>query len=269
MNCEQVIPLLSAFHDGELPSAQRAPVAEHVSSCGDCARRLESLQRLSALVQRSPTPPTPKGLLERVERVIGDNNAIANRPPFSYRRRVVAALLATAAAFIGIGVWQFAWGPGHDHQEMAATYGRFLDAYAAGAKDAPQILVSRYHGQPIDVQNAAHVLKRDSVARPTLLAKHEVADRFLLRMPDCDCVGTVYSCEGQTSLVLFEHEQEHPEWFGKRPMTRTECAGKPCCLVELNGSLVATWKVNGGYVTAVGVRDVAQLEQLMGELASS
>src|SRR5579872_4495361 len=102
MNCEQVIPLLSAFYDNELPAAQRVAVADHVSSCGECAGRLTSLQSLSALVQKSPTPPTPNNLLEKVASVTDSQPAIVGRQTFSYRRRVVVALLATAAAFVGI-----------------------------------------------------------------------------------------------------------------------------------------------------------------------
>jgi hypothetical protein len=182
---------------------------------------------------------------------------------------VIAAILATAAVFAGIVIWQFGGRPGHNHREMAAAFGDFVDAYAQGKNEAPQMLVSLFQGKPIDVQNASLVLKHESVARPTLLAKHEVADRYLLRMHDCDCVETIYTCEGKTSLVLLEHEKEHPEWFGKRPMARTECAGKSCCLVELNGSLVATWQIDGKYVTAFGLRDKLQLEELMNELGKS
>lgn len=272
MNCEQVVPLLSAFYDDEMSSDQRAPVADHVSSCPDCSRRLDSLKGLSALVQRSPIPATPRSLPGKVESAIAQSEkteSLVSRPSSPYRSRIVFALAVTAAAFMGIIFWQAGWYPRAHHQEMAATFGRFLDAYAASKDEAPQILVSRFQGKSINVQFASQVLKHESVARPTLLAKNEVASRYMLQMPDCDCVATVYSCEGKTSLVLLEHDKEHTEWFGTRPMDRTQCAGKSCCLVTLDGSMVATWKVKDGYVTAVGVHDMVQLEQLMGELVSS
>jgi hypothetical protein len=269
MNCDQVIPLLSAYYDGELPSVESAGVADHVASCSGCASRLESLQHLKGLVHRSPAPPVPTKIVNRVEAALRNETKVVNQPTFSRRQQLAMVVLATAAAFLGIMVWLSRRGSRHDHHEMAATYGEFLDAYAAGKNDAPQVLVNRFQGKPIKVQEASYVLKHDSVARPTLLANHEATNRYLLKMPDCDCVATVYACEGKTSLVLFEHDGEHPEWFGKRSMTRTECAGKSCCLVPLDGSMVATWKANGGYITAVGIRDEAQLEQLIGELVKS
>src|SRR6266481_842610 len=142
MNCDQVKPLLSAFHDGELSSDQCAMVADHVSSCDDCAARVMSFQSLSALVQRSTTRPPAAELLEKVQAAISVDRALVNRTAsFSYRRNVIAAILATAAAFTGIIVWQFAGRPSHDHGEMAAAFGDFLDAYSEGKNDAPEILV--------------------------------------------------------------------------------------------------------------------------------
>jgi len=269
MNCEQIIPLLSAYYDGELPSDDSARVADHVASCSNCARRVESLQRLSALMHRSPTPAAPVTIANRVEAALRNEPKVVNRPTLSRRQQLAIVVLATAAAFLGIMVWLSGRGFHHDHHEMAATYGEFLDAYAAGKNNAPQILVNRFQGKPINVQEASYVLKRNSVARPTLLANHEATNRYLLKMPDCDCVATIYSCQGKTSLVLFEHDKEHIDWFGDRSVTRMECAGKSCCLVNVNGSLAATWKVKDGYVTAIGVDDQTQLEQLIGELSAT
>jgi len=272
MNCEQVKPLLSAFYDDELVPDQRASIAEHVSSCPDCARRLESLKSLSVLVQRSPIPPTPKGLFDKLQLATAASSnpsVLVRQPSFAYGPTWVMALLATAAVIVGFVLWQVGWRAHHYHPEVAAAYGQFLDAFADGKSDAIQILVDRYQGKAIDVQRASHVLKHSSVAPPTLLANHEVTGRYELRMPDCDCVATVYACEGKTSLVLLEHDREHSEWLGNRSMTRTTCAGKSCCLVPLNGSMLASWRENSGHVTVVGVRDETQLEQLIGDLAKT
>ena len=72
-----------------------------------------------------------------------------------------------------------------------------------------------------------------------------------------------HSDSGTTSLVLLEHETEQAEWFHTRPMIRADCHGKPCCMVQLKNGLAATWPVDGGYATVVGVRDVTELERLV------
>src|SRR5262249_57896776 len=100
MNCEQVIPLLSAYHDGELPSVDSTRVADHLASCSNCARRVESLQRLSALVHRSPTPAAPATIVNRIEAALRNEPKVVNRRAFSRRQQLVMVGLATAALFL-------------------------------------------------------------------------------------------------------------------------------------------------------------------------
>src|SRR5262245_26763239 len=119
MNCEQVIPLLSTYYDGELPSVDSARVADHVASCSGCAGRLESLQRLSAMVQRSPIPAASTTIINRVEAALRNETKVINQPTFSRRRQLVMVVLATAAVFLGIIVWLGGHSSRHDHREMA------------------------------------------------------------------------------------------------------------------------------------------------------
>jgi len=178
----------------------------------------------------------------------------------------VAALLTTAAAlFAGLMIWQFA-SPPDDHREMVRVFGEFLAAYEGSRPDAEEMLAQKYDGKLVTEREATIALKRKTVARPAVFANHQVAKRYLLKMPCCDCVQTIYARDGMTSFVLFEHEKEQSEWFDARPMIRAECRGKVCCLVQLKEGLAATWHVDGGFVTVVGVRDIAELDGLVDEL---
>ncbi|MCD6553041.1 MAG: zf-HC2 domain-containing protein [Anaerolineae bacterium] len=47
---QQIIDQLSAYHDGELPSAQQTQVETHLRTCATCRERLAQLQALSALL---------------------------------------------------------------------------------------------------------------------------------------------------------------------------------------------------------------------------
>jgi hypothetical protein len=163
-------------------------------------------------------------------------------------------------------IWQFAGARSHSHAEMVRAFGEFLDAYEQGEMGAVDVLARKYQGTTINEADATNALKRATVSRPVVLTEHEVAQRFLLKMPCCDCVQTNYSVRGKTSFVLFEHEKEQAEWFHSRPMIRAACHGKACCLVQLTDGLAATWSVDGGHVTVVGVRDVTELERLVEEL---
>ena len=268
MNCTEVISLLSPFHDGELTPEVRRGVADHVASCAECSKRLESIRRLSNLVESSPVPPVPGTLLQRIKRTLaGRDQPTAGSWLDPRSRRAMTALAAVAAAVIaGLIVWQLAFGPSHSHEEMVRAFGEFLDAYEQGESSAVDVLVRKYQGTLVNEAGATSALKRATVARPIVLAEHEVAQRYLLKMPCCDCVQTNYAASSKISFVLFEHEKDQAEWFHSRPMIRAACHGKACCLVQLKGGLAATWPVDGGYVTVVGVRDVTELERLVQEL---
>jgi len=268
MNCNDVIPLLSPFHDGQLPQGEHRVVAEHVAACAACSKKLESIRRLSDLVESTPAPDVPGTLLAKIERSLDSDVGLAPASWFSPRSRGgVAALVACTAAILGgLMVWQISHGPSHSHEEMVRVFGEFLDSYEVRPASALELLAQRYQGTLISEAAATSALKRPTIARPVILASHQVAKRYLLKMPCCDCVQTIYAKNGETSIVLFEHEKEQTDWFHARPLIRTECRGKACCLVQLKDCLAATWPVDGGYVTALGIGDVGELDKLVEEL---
>lgn len=51
---QQIIDLLSAYHDGELSTNQRAQVEAHLRTCAACREQLAQLQALSALLTAYP-----------------------------------------------------------------------------------------------------------------------------------------------------------------------------------------------------------------------
>lgn len=267
MRCEQVIPLLSAYHDGELPNDQREAVTDHLVDCSHCQTELASLKSLSGLVRRSPAPEPPAALLHNMERALSRDTR--QSPSWNLLSGwVMVPVGAAAALLLAVVAWQL-WPTNHgthDHRQMVVSFNRFLDNYLAGDEQATAILPDQFHGKAVDLSGAAEFLKRPSVAKPTLLSKHHVKQRMALKMPCCDCVQTSYTCDGKNSLVVFEHTEEQRDWYANRPQIQAECAGKACCLVELGNHLVATWPIERGYVTVVGAKDVSEVAALVEEL---
>lgn len=179
----------------------------------------------------------------------------------------LAGLCAVAAVLmVGLLIWQLVPHGSHSHAEMVRVFGQFLDSYEQGQATAVEVLPVKYQGELVSDAAAGSALKRQTVARPVVLKNHEATKRYLLKMPCCDCVETIYLQNGNTSFVIFEHDKEQAEWFNARQMVHTQCRGKACCMVQLKGGLAATWPVDGGFVTVVGVRDVDELEKLVDEL---
>ena len=52
MTCAEVLAKISAFHDGELPPAERDPVAAHLAECPECCAARRDLARIGLLMLR-------------------------------------------------------------------------------------------------------------------------------------------------------------------------------------------------------------------------
>ena len=64
--CE-IGPLLSPYHDGELPAARAAEVAEHVKTCPACATELDELRRLSETFASARMPVLTPNRVQRMQ----------------------------------------------------------------------------------------------------------------------------------------------------------------------------------------------------------
>lgn len=65
-------------------------------------------------------------------------------------------------------------------------------------------------------------------------------------------------------FAVFEHDNdETEEWFGNRPKSEIVCDGKTCCLVQMETQLAASWKHKNRHLSVIGVRDVAEVDDLV------
>jgi len=93
---------LSAYHDGELSTEDRADLEAHLARCPVCAAELERLRRLSRLVQTAGRTAMPGPVRSRLHRAV-------DAAPAADLRRTAKALLALAASVLvvcGVWLWQ-------------------------------------------------------------------------------------------------------------------------------------------------------------------
>ena len=64
--CDEVTPLLEAFHDGTLPAASARAVADHLLDCAACHARLDALAEVYRLVRSAPVPAPGPELRQRL-----------------------------------------------------------------------------------------------------------------------------------------------------------------------------------------------------------
>ena len=103
MDCRETQALLTAFHDGELPAADRARVEAHLRGCPECRARLADLARAD---QAAGVPdPGPAywdrfnaRVMDRIARDADDPGVTVLRPKGGWMRQQLRYLIPAAAA---------------------------------------------------------------------------------------------------------------------------------------------------------------------------
>ncbi|MBX9790592.1 MAG: zf-HC2 domain-containing protein [Pirellulales bacterium] len=264
MNCSSLQHYLSAYHDDELAPDERAEVEAHLESCEHCAAKLAAFREISRVAAELHDPAAPLGMWEEIQAKLqrerrtpyGWRNAAGSLAP---RRLLATAALVFVAIAAALGIWRYS---SDEHRQMGIAFNRFLEEFNANPAAAQRILLAKYEGRQVSTAEAAHELRyhpRLPAQGPTL----QLEGMYVLQMPCCKCVESLYRQQDGTTLAVFEHDDEEPAWFSERPAIRAHCNGVPAHLVQVDNRLAATWKCGQRYLTLVGARDLNQVAELM------
>lgn len=287
MKCSDVQKRLSAHNDSELTAETHKAVASHLAECEVCASKFAEFESITRLVQGVSTPKVPPAIwgcisenlnahdLTKTPNTQTEHADRAKRSWMSLRYLTPGKLLLAASVLllIGFGSWnvrQF-WNSQREHQhaaEFITTMDHYLQTLSTDPNSAEQFLVNKYNGQPIDPGEAIQLVGYRPAVAEGLPDGYSLASTSVLKMPCCACVKSVCKREDGSTLVLFEHDDKKVEWFGQRRNSIAMCGDKECCLVELEPNIAATWKRGPRSVTAVGVRDVDEVNMLVSWLES-
>jgi hypothetical protein len=267
MKCVQIQEQLSAFHDGELPAEIHKEIEVHLAGCEACASRRAEFSSYTHTFGQISQPVVPPTVWTRIAAELASDRV----PPTAEsprRLRLAAWAMALAASvllMIGVGYWM-ARPAGHSdshHADFALVMDHYLKTLVNDPTGAERFLLDKYNGQTVDPEDAIRLVGYRPAVASGLPDEYSLASTSVMTMPCCTCVKAVCRRRDGSTLVLFEHDDAQTEWFGQRPSSMTTCADKQCCLVDLDSSIAATWKRGSRWVTAVGVRDRAEVNQLV------
>ncbi len=95
---------IGAFHDGELDSAMRREVEQHLAVCADCRAELESLRRMSGLFGSASAMEMTAEEMGRVHR-LAEALVEESQSDRSLLRFVGGLLAAAASILVVCGAW--------------------------------------------------------------------------------------------------------------------------------------------------------------------
>jgi hypothetical protein len=265
MNCSRVQVLISAFHDDELSDAVRHQMAEHLHGCGTCAQELAHFERMSQVTWQLDSPDVPARVWDRIETELRRPMAARIRPVRRWARPAVrgVALAGSILIVVGIGL-SFRGEPslrlqGNGKHDVEVNLARYARQFYLDPRIAQSDLLAEYANREVTPGEAEERLKYRPILAETLPGGFVRQELRLVEMPCCTCVQAVYRKNESDVLATFQQlSDESFEFEGCDELT-CKCGCIDTRIVEVDGGVSASWRMNGTHVTLVGPRDMQQV----------
>ena len=259
---------LSAYIDNELSAEERRQFESHREQCETCRTTILQFQAMGSLMRESEPRVDTEAVWERIC-VTLDNSAVIPISENSQRKSWLVAIVATAAS-IAI-IWFVARNnpssehndsiASHDHAVLAVDFQDVIRSAKTEPKAAISKLVAKYQGKELDQKAATEYLGYEPAIFESVPEGFARVSTHVLNMPCCKCSASICERSDGTSLIVFEHKDEQPVWFGDWPSIETQCSGKTCKIVEAAGQLAVSWKNEDRQLTMIGANDIAEVSQ--------
>ncbi|MDX1929336.1 MAG: zf-HC2 domain-containing protein [Pirellulaceae bacterium] len=271
MNCETVCEKLSAYLDGELPDIEELQVQNHTDSCAGCRVQLEQFVAISGMIRRCEAANGFMPSWESFEHQL-DRRAVELKSRSIYRSKRGLGVLATAASFAILWLAisnarnsnlndRDVAGSFHAHSSMAVDFQDVFKLAQTEPQQAIGRLAAKYQGKELDRDGTIDYLGYEPTLFQRLPTGFTRTSTHVLNMPCCKCSASICERIDRTSLIVFEHKDEQPVWFGDLPSIETQCSGKICKIIEAAGQLAVSWKNDDRQLTMIGANDISEVNQ--------
>lgn len=243
MNCKELEDLLSPYLDGELDTAQRADVEQHLPGCAACQRVLKDLQVMHQALQAPALRHHASDMLQqRIKNQLRDADARAQRPVW---RRWAA--VAAAGIVAGVLTWNF------------------MPHGGAPAPDVDDAMVDAAVDQQQDAVKSGHLVELTSSDTKAVQAWFTGKLAYVPPVPDLAAEGFVLtgarldSVKGVPAAALvYEHGTDVVTVF----VCRAQHGDKDLDTDTDDGYQVAYWTKGSLSFWIVSKLDAAQVKKL-------
>lgn len=271
MNCETFSARLSEYLDSESDAALNDQMLLHIESCESCQNKLHSFQRIGEWMREVEVTVDTEAIWNRISPVLPARRRTADRLSLKW----ILSGLSVAASLVFL-ITCVDWNPSNgkhgenqlshdhatfDHDSLAVDFRQVIELAQIDPQQAIASLIDKYDGKELDAQEATQTIGY----LPSLFSKipvgFERVSTHVLKMPCCKCSATICQRKDGKSLIVFEHKDEQPVWFGELPSIETQCSGTQCRIIESSGELAVSWKQKDRQFTMIGATDLAEVSQ--------
>ena len=267
MNCDWIEDRLSGYVDKEVGDEDRRQIEVHCDHCESCRTMISQFMLIGRLMRESEQRVNTDAVWERVA-VQLESAQVVSISTKTGDRNWIYAILATAASISLL--WfvardntstEHSENGSHQHSALAVDFQEVFRLTKNEPKAAIAMLVATYQGQQLNPTSTTDYLGYEPALFKSVPEGFARVSTHVLNMPCCKCSATLCERSNGTSLIVFEHKDEQPVWFGDSPSIETQCSGTNCKIVESAGQLAVSWKNQDRQLTVVGANDLAEVNQ--------
>ncbi len=265
MNCQVAASKLSAYLDGELDSIEQADVHEHISNCEHCREELRAFERLGEELRNSEAPVDIDSMWSSIESRL--NHVRSPGEAWHISRLSGFAIAASVLLAVGGIAWmsqiniEDADHIARNHSSLAVDFQPVIEFASTDPAKALGGLVEKYHGKQLsDIETIKYLGYKPSASK-SVPSGFKLVSTHVLDMPCCKCVASICQRENGSSLIVFEHKDEQPLWFGEKSSKVERCAGVECRIVEMAGNLAVSWRKGERQFTMIGAADREEVDK--------
>lgn len=298
MCCETIEEQLSAYFDGELSDDTSDVIRAHLEYCERCRTEINSFEQIrrhawciSETNQKAPSWSELAARLDNAQSFVSPANAASPRSRRPVRFNDIFIIVVSLAATILIVVWarqpavqlpQVARSHhSHDGTHAANSFAVNYQDMVALQRDDTRLAMSslskQYHGREASIEQARRELGHSPSVGLALASGTRLISTQLLKMPNCDCIEGECICghgecncvasvcerpDGSTFIVVEQCRGQNVN-FGELPVQLVHRGNHELHVSQGEQGFAVTWKADRSRMTAFGLRDLDELDQLL------
>lgn len=289
MNCQELSINLSRYLDGEMPPDELQRCQDHLGACQACLCELQSLQNVSKAMQcccsEEVNLPTWDSVSERLTELEAVENQTAGSETFVHDQLRSASRRGWLAPLFGVGMALAATlglmllsqvKPTVDPHSIAVDFSEVIDRTGNDPAAALVQLNQQFAGRTVEAGQVESLLGYRPVALTDLPRDVSVVSTSVLKLPVCICPAGKCTCrpggcncaaimcqrQDGSQLLMLEHCESDKVELSKQPARLVQGSSNRVQLYGSKQRLTASWTVNDHRLTAIGLKDEREAQQL-------